>query len=185
MSRNVTLATPEQTRHRRHRRAIVVTAFSALALAGAVTLPAHDSWIVLETASAMQAANDSAAVAATVERFHKAVVAGDSAVALSLLTADAVVLESGGMETREEFRSHHLPADIAFAQAVKSERGPMRVVVRGDAAWATSTSTATGEYRGRQVNSSGAELMVLARTPQGWRIAAIHWSSRTRRPAGG
>jgi ketosteroid isomerase-like protein len=57
--------------------------------------------------------------------------------------------------------------------------------VRGDAAWVSSTSTTTGEYRGRQVNSSGAELMVLARTPQGWRIAAIHWSSRTRRPAGG
>jgi ketosteroid isomerase-like protein len=134
---------------------------------------------------ALQAAGDSAAVAATVDRFHAAVVAGDSALALSLLAADAVVLESGGIETRDEFRSHHLAADIAFAQAVKSERGPMRVVVRGDAAWVTSVSTTTGEYRGRQVNSSGAELMVLSRTPQGWRIAAIHWSSRTRRPASG
>ena len=69
-------------------------------------------------------------------------------------------------------------------QAVLS-RGPMRVVVRGDAAWVSSTSSTTGEYRGRQVDSSGAELMVLSRTPQGWRIAAIHWSSRTRRPPGG
>jgi ketosteroid isomerase-like protein len=135
--------------------------------------------------SATQASGDSTAVAAIVDRFHAAVVAGDSALALSLLAADAVVLESGGLETREEFRAHHLPADIAFAQAVKSERGSKRVVVRGDAAWVTSTSTTTGEYRGRQVNSSGAELMVLTRTPQGWRIASIHWSSRTRRPAGG
>src|SRR5215207_9131928 len=132
-----------------------------------------------------QAQGDSAAAAATLERFHAAVVAGDSALALSFLTPDAVVLESGGIETQEEFRSHHMAADIAFAQAVKSVRGPMRVVVRGDAAWVSSTSTATGEYRGRSVNSAGAELMVLTRTPQGWRIAAIHWSSRTRRPAGG
>ena len=200
---------PMEARHLRRRTAVVVTAFSALALAGAATLSVHHSWIVstalasdangsievprrpqanaraVTATRAAQAANDSAAVAATVERFHNAVVAGDSALALSLLTADAVVLESGGMETREQFRSHHLPADIAFAQAVKSERGPMRVVVRADAAWATSTSTASGEYRGRQVNSSGAELIVLARTPQGWRIAAIHWSSRTRRPPGG
>jgi len=132
-----------------------------------------------------RAQGDSAAVAATVERFHAAVVAGDSALALSFLTPDAVVLESGGIETREEFRSRHLAADIAFAQAVKSVRGPMRVTVRGDAAWVSSTSTATGDYRGRPVNSAGAELMVLARTPQGWRIAAIHWSSRARRPAGG
>ena len=131
------------------------------------------------------AQGDSAAAAATVERFHAAVVAGDSALALSLLTPDAIVLESGGIETREEFRSHHLGADIAFAQAVKSVRGPMRVTVSGNAAWVSSTSINSGEFRGRPVNSSGAELMVLARTPQGWRIAAIHWSSRTRRPAGG
>jgi ketosteroid isomerase-like protein len=131
-----------------------------------------------------QASADSAAVAATVDRFHAAVVAGDSTLALSLLTNDVTVMESGGIETREEFRSHHLAADIAFAQAVKSERGPKRVMVRGDAAWVTSASTTTGDYRGRQVNSTGAELMVLTRTPQGWRIAAIHWSSRTRRPPG-
>jgi ketosteroid isomerase-like protein len=134
--------------------------------------------------SRAQAQGDSAAAAAVVERFHAAVVAGDSALALSFLTPDVVVLESGGMETREEFRARHLAADIAYAQAVKSVRSPMRVTVRGDAAWVSSTSTATGEYRGRSINSSGAELMVLARTPQGWRIAAIHWSSRTRQPAG-
>jgi hypothetical protein len=31
------------------------------------------------------------------------------------------------------------------------------------------------------VNSTGAELMVLRRDGDGWRIVAIHWSSRTRR----
>lgn len=132
----------------------------------------------------VQGRSDSAGVAATVHRFHAAIVAGDSALALSLLTPDAVVLESGGIETREEFRAHHLPADIAFAQAVKSERGPMRVFVRGDVAWVSSTSTATGEYRGRQVNSAGAELVVLARMGQEWKISAIHWSSRSRRAPG-
>ena len=131
------------------------------------------------------AKNDSAGVVAMVEQFHAAVVAGDSILALSFLTPDAVVLESGGIETREEFRSRHLAADIAFAQAVKRERGPMRVTVRGDAAWVSSTSTSTGEYRGRPIDSTGAELIVLARTAQGWRIAAIHWSSRARRPTGG
>ena len=192
MRRKVTL--PKPARAWRHRPTVTV-AVGASILASAAALSAHDFWIVpnafaidlnggLESrgqtsakfpSSAVQAANDSAAVAATVERFHKAVVAGDSALAMSLLAADAMVLESGGIETREEFRSHHLAADMAFAQAVKSERGPMRVVVRGDAAWVTSTSTATGEYRGRQVNSTGAELMVLSRTPDGWRITAIHW----------
>ena len=123
---------------------------------------------------------DSAQVAATVERFHQALAAADSAAALALLTPDVEVLESGGVEMRAEYRSHHLAADIEFARAVRSERGPVRVRVRGDVAWATSTSTTQGEFRGRPVNSAGAELMVLVRTPQGWRIAAIHWSSRRR-----
>jgi ketosteroid isomerase-like protein len=120
-----------------------------------------------------------------VHRFHDALSAGDSTAALALLTQDVNILESGGVETREEYRSHHLPGDIAYARGIKSERAPLRVVVRGDVAWATGTSTTQGEYRGRQINSAGAELVVLNRTPQGWRIAAIHWSSRQRRPAGG
>ena len=128
---------------------------------------------------------DSAAVAAVVARYHDALAAGDSASALVLLADDAVILESGGVETREEYRSHHLPGDIGFARAVKSERTPPRVTVKGDVAWAVSTSTTQGETNGRQINSAGAELMVLTRTPQGWRISAIHWSSRQRRPAGG
>lgn len=124
---------------------------------------------------------DSAAVITTVLRYHAAIGAGDSLAALALLTPDAVVLESGSFETRAEYRSHHLPSDIAFARAVASKRTPARVVVRGDVAWTALTSTAQGEFRGRAVNSSGAELMVLVRTTDGWRINAIHWSSRTRR----
>lgn len=126
-------------------------------------------------------AADSAEVAATVDRYHRALAAGDSAAALALLTDDVEILESGGVESRQEYRSHHLAADIEFARAVASQRGPLRVKVAGDVAWTTSTSTTEGQFRGRAINSAGAELMVLRRTPRGWRIAAIHWSSRNRR----
>jgi ketosteroid isomerase-like protein len=95
-----------------------------------------------------------------------------------------VVLESGGAESRDEYRSHHLAADMEFARAVREARSPLRVAVRGDAAWVSSTSTASGTFRGRPVNSTAAELMVLTREATGWRIRAIHWSSRSRRPAG-
>ena len=131
-----------------------------------------------------QGQSDSAAVAAAVHKFHDTLATGDSTGALALLANDVVILESGGVETREEYRSHHLPGDMAFARAVKSERAGLRVAVRGDVGWVTGTSTTAGEYRGRQVNSAGAELVVLTRTPQGWRISAVHWSSRTRRAAG-
>ncbi|MGH2604385.1 MAG: DUF4440 domain-containing protein, partial [Dehalococcoidia bacterium] len=88
----------------------------------------------------------------------------------------------GGIEYREEYLGGHLHGDIAFARAVARERGPIAVSIHGDVAIATSTSVSRGEYRDRAVNSAGAELMVLRRTPDGWRIAAIHWSSRPLRP---
>lgn len=130
---------------------------------------------------AASAAHDSAAVAETVDRYHRALAEGDSTTALSLLAEHAIILESGGTETRAEYRSHHLASDIAFARAVPRERGPIHVSVRGDVAWATSTSVSRGIFRDREIDSSGAELMVLVRTAEGWRIAAIHWSSRNRR----
>ena len=132
----------------------------------------------------LPAQNDSAAAAATVERFHRALAAGDSTAALALLAPDVLVLESGVTQTREEYRSRHLAADIAFAAAVPSQRMTTRVMVKGDVAWVSATSTTTGEYRGRAINSQGAELVVLTRSAAGWRISAIHWSSRSQRPPG-
>lgn len=126
---------------------------------------------------------DSTDVAAVVERFHGALARGDSLGALELLADDVVVLESGASETKADYRAHHLQADIAFAGAVPAQAGPLSVSVRGDVAWASRTRTTQGEYRGRAVNSASAELIVLTRESEGWRIRAIHWSSRARRPA--
>jgi ketosteroid isomerase-like protein len=123
---------------------------------------------------------DSSAVARAIGQFHEALAAGDRAAALALLDEKVIVLESGGSESRKEYESHHLASDIEFARAVKSERGPTVVTVDDDLAWAWSTSTARGEFRGKPVNSTGAELMVLRRAADQWRIVAIHWSSRKR-----
>ena len=127
-----------------------------------------------------QANGDSAAVVTVVDGYHRALAEGDSSAVLALLADDAVIIESGSIESRQEYRSHHLPADIAFARAVKGTRSPVQVAVRGDVAWTTGTSTTRGSYRGKAVNSSGAELMVLTRAGDSWKISAIHWSSRNR-----
>ena len=139
------------------------------------------SALAVAGAQAGTSPGDSAEVAGVVAAFDRALEAGDTATVLSLLAPDAVILESGSVESREEYRSHHLAGDIAFARAVRRTQGPVRVVVRGDAAWASSTGGAQGTYRERAVNSTSAELMVLTRESSGWRIRAVHWSSRTRR----
>lgn len=125
--------------------------------------------------------SDQTAVAATIQAFHDALARGDSLAALALLAPDALILESGGLETKEDYRGHHLPGDIAFARAVATNRNAPTIVVVGDVAWAVGTSQTSGTYRERAVNSAGAELVVLTRAGEGWQIRAIHWSSRTRR----
>ncbi len=123
---------------------------------------------------------DSVAVAATASRFHRALSAGDTAVVKLLLAPDLMVLEAGEVETRKEYLANHLAADVEFAKAVPS-RTTVRSYTRvGDSAWLVSTSTARGKFRGRDVNSVGAELMILSRTTGGWQIRSIHWSSARR-----
>jgi ketosteroid isomerase-like protein len=133
-------------------------------------------------AAAQTAAGDEANVAATVKAFHSALGSGNGAAAMELIAPDALMMEVGGMETREQYEKDHLPADIAFEKSVTVKRTPVRVVVRGDVAWVTTSADFVGTFEGRPVDFLGLELMVLSREPSGWRIRAVHWSSRNRRP---
>jgi ketosteroid isomerase-like protein len=128
--------------------------------------------------------SDSADAVAVLHRFHAALEKGDSSAALALLAPDVTILESGGIETLADYRSHHLTADIAYAKAVPSKRTVVSVNVAGGVAWVASTSVSEGQNNGRPVNSAGAELIVLKKVGADWKISAIHWSSR-RRSTGG
>ena len=128
-------------------------------------------------------AADSAAAVAVVAKFHASLAAGDSTAALSLLADDVRILETGGVEDKQHYRSGHLAGDLNYAKAVPSQRTTVSVMIRGAAAWVVSTSTTVGDYNGRAINSQGAELMVLSKGADGWKISAVHWSSRARRPA--
>jgi ketosteroid isomerase-like protein len=152
---------------------------SLLALGRAVALALP---ILLTTESGAQQIAADVEVVAVVDSFHRALQRGDSSAVLALLAADVVILESGGAETRDEYRSHHLRADGEFLRAVRTKRGPIRVAREGSAAWASSVSEIAGSFKGRRVDSEGAELLVLSQDAGGWRIRATHWSSH---PKGG
>jgi ketosteroid isomerase-like protein len=134
--------------------------------------------MALTAASAADAASeDTAPVISVVNAFHDALGRGDSKAAMELLAPDAVILESGSAETRAQYEEHHLKEDITFAREVKSTRALLKIQVEGAAAWIIHTSRTTGSLRGRQIDSTGTELMVLGKNSLGWRIRAIHWSS--------
>ena len=126
------------------------------------------------------AAPDSTAITAAASSFHAALAAGDSVGALALLAPEAVVLESGDVETRAHYAAHHLAADIAFARALPGTRTVTGVRQQNDTAWLWAESSTVGTWDGKAIDSAGAELMVLTRHEDGWRIRAIHWSSRRR-----
>lgn len=134
-------------------------------------------WLI-EPNEAFAQENSDAHIISIVDAFHGALASGDSTLALSFLAEDAIILESGGIEDREHYRTGHLAADIRFARAVSRERGQIRVTREGDVAWAHSRSTSKGKMGDREIDSRGAELMVLSRTNGEWKIRAIHWSSR-------
>lgn len=124
------------------------------------------------------AADESQSVASTVDAFHDALRRGDGPAAMKLLAPDAIILEGGAIETRAEYESHHLAADMAFAKAVPSTRSNVRVQIDGNTAWLTSASRTEGSFQEQPINSRGAELIVLSKTAEGWQIRAIHWSSQ-------
>ena len=138
--------------------------------------------ILVAAPLAAQGGADMATVTAAVNAFHAGLKSGDRAAVMQLIADDALFFEAGGVETRAEYEKNHLPADIEFEKAVTSTRSPIRVVVNGSTAWASSTSEFVGTFNGRAVDSLGAELMVLSREPAGWRIRAVHWSGRARKP---
>jgi ketosteroid isomerase-like protein len=133
--------------------------------------------------SPVAAQTPSADVQKVVDAFHAGLKAGDTAGVMALLAPDVLLLETGGIETRAEYESKHLPADVEFEKAVTTSFKPYRVTVVGDAAWAVNTSEYKGTFKDRPVDSVGVELMVLSKDAAGWTIRAIHWSGRSRRPA--
>lgn len=131
---------------------------------------------VVATANAQTA--DQKAAAAVVQSFHDALAKGDSVTVIKLLAPDALILEAGGLETRADYRGHHLPGDIAFARAITPKQESSHVTVEGNVAWVVATTRTTGTFGERAIDSAGAELVVLTRSADGWLIRAIHWSSR-------
>ncbi len=114
-------------------------------------------------------------VTAVVNAFYGAISAGDNDAAMKLIAPDAVFVESGKIETRAEYETRHLPADIEFEGQVKAERGPLRITFDGrDTAWVISTAAYDEGNPEKYINT---QLMVLTRDTGDWRIRTISWSS--------
>lgn len=137
--------------------------------------------ILLASMSACASApppRDEPGVRAVLESFYGAMKTGDTAAAMRLIAPDAVFLEGGRLETRQQYEESHLPADIEFESKVAGKRGPMQIFFEGNTAWVIVTTEYDGEFEDSPVHFQSAQLMVLTRADSGWQIRTIHWSSR-------
>ena len=125
-------------------------------------------------------ANEEAAVRTALESFYAAMKAGDTAAAMALIAPDALFLEGGRLETREQYQKNHLPADIGFEKQVSGKRGPLTITVNGDTAWVIATTDYDGTFEGAPVSFTSAQLAVLTRASGAWLIRSVHWSSLRR-----
>lgn len=124
-------------------------------------------------------AAEAADAALAVDAFHAALKDGDTAGALTFLAPDVMIFEEGGAErSRDEYASHHLGSDAAFAAASQATVTRRAGWADGDVAWVTTEGRTTGQFNGRAVDRLTTETMVLKKQADGWRIHHIHWSSR-------
>ena len=119
--------------------------------------------------------------AATVDAFHAALRRGDTRAAAALLADDALIFEGGEVErTKAEYAAHHLPADAEFSRLVSSVVTRRTGNSAGSLAWIATEGRTIGTYKGKALDLTTAETMLLRHTKKGWRIVHIHWSSQRR-----
>jgi ketosteroid isomerase-like protein len=137
------------------------------------------TFLLLITASIAVAQDDRAGVTAAFEGFYTAMKTGDAAAAMRHIAPDAVFVEGGRLETRQQYETGHLPADIEFERAVTGKRSPLDIKFNGNTAWVIATTEYEGTFEGAPVHFVSAQLMLLTRTGNGpWLIRSVHWSSR-------
>jgi ketosteroid isomerase-like protein len=129
-------------------------------------------------ASGRDTSHHETAVKATLEAFYGAMKTGDTAMAMAQIAPDAMFVETGKLETREQYEKNHLPLDIGFEKQITGKRTPWRVTIKDDTAWVIASTTYTGPVDGDDVNFVSSQLAVLTNEMDGWRIRSIHWSSR-------
>ena len=136
----------------------------------------------LNAAAAQTPRADSIGAAAAVEQFHAALAAADSARAVALLSDDVLIMEAGAVQTKADYLGGHLAGDMKATQGAKGERVVLKVSIVGDAAYVASRTVTPPTGAAGSTGSELAELMVLSKTAGSWKIRAVHWSSRRRRP---
>lgn len=111
------------------------------------------------------------------DAFHHALEEGKAQAALRWLSADALILEGGQVESRDEYASHHLGSDMAFLSAMNSERLSREFQAGDNLVTIITRSRLTGTFKDKEIDVVSSETAVLVRSGDDWQIQHLHWSN--------
>ena len=115
--------------------------------------------------------------AKVVAKFHSALKNSKKEEVLRLLEKSVLIYEGGGVErSAKEYSSHHLLADMAFMSKMDVKLIEHQVVVYNNIAISSSRSIIKGKYKGKLIEKTNMETIVLRKINGKWKIANIHWS---------
>ena len=149
----------------------------------------HALWVMLVGAVAVpplaaQHAEDTA-ITSWLQSYDRAFVAKDLDALASFYHPDVTIFEGGGINNGwADYRDHHIGPELKSFDNLQFERRHVAVhVMEGSTvAYVTSEYALKARTGGRDVDSSGLETLVLAKSGGAWKIRHSHTSAR-RRPA--
>lgn len=113
----------------------------------------------------------------TAKAFHAALEKGDRAAVLALLSPEVAISEGGHTQTRDQYAASHLDEDIAFLKYAKIKPVFLGSMAMGEAAMVGSRSEVRARHKGKPIVTTSNEMLDLKKTPEGWRITRIQWTS--------
>jgi uncharacterized membrane protein/ketosteroid isomerase-like protein len=113
------------------------------------------------------------------DALHAALKTGDEA-AVSMLLADDVLIMEGAhaQSSKAQYMSGHMKSDMKVVPFVTVEIVSREVGQDGDVAWITTHSNRSGSYKGKSLDSTSREFLLMKRFGDDWKITLIQWSQK-------
>jgi len=111
------------------------------------------------------------------DALFKALQTGDEASVADLLADDVLILEGGhAQKSKMEYMSGHMKSDMAYLPNIKNEVLSREKGQAGDVAWVTTHSRSTGSYKGKEVDRTSREFLLLRRHGDSWKVILVQWA---------
>lgn len=114
------------------------------------------------------------------DEFHEALRQRDRNAVIAMLAADALLFETGYVETsRDTYIKNHFSDDAAFASVTDYRPLRRRVISDSQNALLLTEASIQGIFGDQRVDLVQTETMVLRRTKTNWEIVHLHWSAHS------